>query len=161
MTTVLVAAAPERARPGSGRIASSAGGGAPEASSGLRSELMALGGTVHDGDLTVEFRQTDDEAELIHWLGRAVESGWGVVLDPTGFTHYSYALRDAAAAVTEAGLPLIEVHLGNPGARDDGGRSSVISAVSTGVIAGLGFDSYRFAVQAAAARVRAGVAARA
>jgi 3-dehydroquinate dehydratase-2 len=55
--------------------------------------------------------------------------------------------------VTESGLPLIEVHLTSRSARDDFSRPSVVSAVSTGLIAGLGFDSYRFAVRAAADRV--------
>lgn len=144
MTTVLVASGPHRGRPG----ARQADGSAGPSSAGLRESLESL-----DPAIAVAFRQTDDEAELISWLHEAVEAGWGVVLNPTAFTHYSYALRDAAALVTEAGLPLIEVHLTNPTSREDYRRASVVSAVSTGMIAGLGFDSYRFAVRAAADRV--------
>lgn len=96
--------------------------------------------------VTVDLRQTDDEAELIHWLYEAVDAGTPVILNPAAFTHYSYALRDAAALVTKAGLPLIEVHLSNPHARETFRHTSVVSAVATGVIAGLGFDSYRLAL---------------
>lgn len=143
MTTVLVASGPHRGRPGA-RGVDVAG----ESVRDLQASLEAL-----DPAITVAFRQTDDEAELVSWLREAVDEGWGVVLDPAAFTHYSYALRDAAAQVTDAGLPLIEVHLTNPTSREDYRRASVVSAVSTGMIAGLGFDSYRFAVRAAADRV--------
>ena len=93
-----------------------------------------------------ELRQTNDEAELIGWLHEAVDTRSPVILNPAAFTHYSYALRDAAALVTGAGLPLIEVHLSNPHAREEFRRTSVISGVATGVIAGLGFGSYRLAL---------------
>lgn len=96
--------------------------------------------------VALELRQTNDEAELIGWLHEAVDTGSGVILNPAAFTHYSYALRDAAALVTKAGLPLIEVHLSNPHAREEFRHTSVISAVATGVIAGFGFGSYRLAL---------------
>lgn len=94
----------------------------------------------------IEVRQTDSEAELVGWLHEAVDSRSAVVLNPAAFTHYSYALRDAAAQVTDAGLPLIEVHISNPHAREEFRHRSVISAIATGVIAGFGFDSYRLAL---------------
>ena len=97
---------------------------------------------------TIELRQTDDEAELIHWLHEAVDSSTPVILNPAAFTHYSYGLRDAAALVTKAGIPLIEVHISNPHARETFRHTSVISGVATGVIAGFGFDSYRLALRA-------------
>ncbi|MCB1281964.1 MAG: 3-dehydroquinate dehydratase [Salinibacterium sp.] len=103
----------------------------------LRDQLLAAA-----GDLTVELRQSDDEAELIGWLHEAVDTRSHVILNPAAFTHYSYALRDAAALVAAAGLILIEVHLSNPHAREVFRHTSVISGVATGVIAGLGFDSY-------------------
>ncbi|KQX06793.1 MULTISPECIES: type II 3-dehydroquinate dehydratase [unclassified Leifsonia] len=98
------------------------------------------------GDATLDLRQTDDEAELVRWLHDAVDAGSPVVLNPAAFTHYSYALRDAAALVTSAGLPLIEVHITNPHTREVFRHTSVISGVASGVIAGFGFDSYRLAV---------------
>ncbi len=96
--------------------------------------------------VTVDVRQTDDEAELIHWLYEAVDERIPVILNPAAFTHYSYALRDAAALVTKAGVTLVEVHLSNPHARETFRHTSVVSAVATGVIAGFGFDSYRLAL---------------
>ena len=96
--------------------------------------------------VVIDLRQTDDEAELIHWLYEAVDERMPVILNPAAFTHYSYALRDAAALVTKAGLPLIEVHISNPHARETFRHTSVVSAIATGVIAGLGFDSYRLAL---------------
>ena len=98
------------------------------------------------GELAIDLRQTNDEAELIGWLHEAVDAGAPVILNPAAFTHYSYALRDAAALLTKAGGTLVEVHLSNPHAREEFRHRSVISAVATGVIAGFGFDSYRLAL---------------
>ena len=96
--------------------------------------------------LTIDLRQTDDEATLIGWLHEAVDRGSPVILNPAAFTHYSYALSDAAKLVTAAGLILVEVHLSNPHAREQFRHTSVISSVATGVIAGFGFDSYSLAL---------------
>jgi 3-dehydroquinate dehydratase-2 len=96
----------------------------------------------------IDLRQTDDEAELIHWLYEAVDTETPVILNPAAFTHYSYALSDAAKLVTKAGIPLIEVHISNPHAREEFRHTSVISAVATGTIAGFGFDSYVLALVA-------------
>lgn len=96
--------------------------------------------------LDVEVRQTDSESELIGWIHEAVDTSSNVVLNPAAFTHYSYALRDAAVQVTKAGLKLIEVHLSNPHAREEFRHTSVISAIATGVIAGFGVDSYLLAL---------------
>jgi len=96
----------------------------------------------------IDLRQTDDEAELMRWLYEAVDTATPVILNPAAFTHYSYALRDAAAMVTKAGIPLVEVHISNPHAREEFRHRSVISAVATGVVAGFGFDSYLLALDA-------------
>lgn len=103
--------------------------------------------------LAVEVRQTDSESELVGWLHEAVDTPSHVVLNPAAFTHYSYAVRDAAAQVTKAGLVLVEVHLSNPYARETFRHTSVIGAVATGTVAGFGFDSYHLALRAVAARV--------
>jgi 3-dehydroquinate dehydratase-2 len=97
-------------------------------------------------DVSIELRQTDDEAELIGWINEAVDRRMPVVLNPAAFTHYSYALRDAAAQLKTAGVPLVEVHLSNPHTRETFRHTSVISGIATGVIAGFGADSYRLAV---------------
>ena len=96
--------------------------------------------------LAVDVRQTDSEAELIGWLHEAVDSQADVILNPAAFTHYSYAVRDAAAMVTKGGKRLIEVHLSNPHTREEFRHNSVISGVATGVIAGFGIDSYLLAL---------------
>jgi 3-dehydroquinate dehydratase-2 len=100
--------------------------------------------------LVVDFRQTNDEAELIGWIHEAVDRGADVVLNPAAFTHYSYAVRDACALVTTSGAKLIEIHLSNPAAREEFRRTSVIAGVATGTIAGFGSDSYLLALRALA-----------
>lgn len=105
-------------------------------------------------EVTIDLRQTDDEATLIGWLHEAVDTGSPVILNPAAFTHYSYALRDAAALVTKAGLLLVEVHLSNPHAREEFRHTSMISPVATGVIAGFGFDSYSLALELVTRRLR-------
>jgi 3-dehydroquinate dehydratase-2 len=94
-----------------------------------------------------EIRQTDSEAELISWLHEAVDTKKHVILNPAAFTHYSYALRDAAALISKANLLLIEVHLSNPHSREEFRHTSVISGVATGVIAGFGIGSYLAALR--------------
>jgi len=106
-----------------------------------------------DVGVVATLRQSDDETDLVHWMHEAVDSGTHVVLNPAAFTHYSYALRDACALVTAAGLTLVEVHLTNPHARESFRSTSVISGVATGTIAGFGIDSYRLALQSVAQRV--------
>ena len=93
-----------------------------------------------------DIRQSNDEAEMISWIQEAFDQKLDVVLNPAAFTHYSYALRDACAMLTKSGQRLIEVHISNPHAREEFRHNSVISGVATGVIAGLGMDSYRLAL---------------
>jgi 3-dehydroquinate dehydratase II len=97
--------------------------------------------------LHTEVRQTDDEAVLVGWLHEAADAATPVVLNPAAFTHYSYALRDAAAQCT---APLIEVHITNPAAREEFRHNSVIAGVATGTVAGFGLLSYQLALQAVA-----------
>lgn len=104
--------------------------------------------------LEVDVRQTDDESEIVGWLHEAVDAGAHVVLNPAAFTHYSYALRDAAAQVSTAGLLLVEVHLSNPATRESFRHYSVVAGVATGTVAGFGFDSYRLALSAIATKFR-------
>jgi len=98
--------------------------------------------------LTVDFRQTNDEAELIGWIHEAVDRDADVVLNPAAFTHYSYAVRDACAMVTAGGAKLIEIHLSNPATREEFRRTSVVAGVATGTIAGFGSGSYLLALRA-------------
>jgi 3-dehydroquinate dehydratase-2 len=100
--------------------------------------------------LDVEVRQTDDEAELVHWIHEAADTATPVVLNPAAFTHYSYSLRDACAQLR---APLVEVHLSNPHAREEFRHTSVVSAVATGTIAGFGVRSYVLGLRAIAGLV--------
>jgi 3-dehydroquinate dehydratase-2 len=97
--------------------------------------------------LTIDLRQTDDEAELIGWVHEAAELRLPVIINPAAFTHYSYALRDALAMRT---APLVEVHLSNPAARESFRHTSVVSGVADGTIAGFGQQSYQLALRAVA-----------
>ena len=98
--------------------------------------------------LEVEVRQTDIEGELVRWLHEAADGRLPVVLNAAAWTHYSVAIRDAAAQCT---APLIEVHLSNPHARESFRHTSLISAVASGVISGFGVSSYLLALRALAA----------
>jgi 3-dehydroquinate dehydratase-2 len=100
--------------------------------------------------LEIDFRQTDDEAELVGWVHQAADDRTPVVLNPAAFTHYSYALRDALAQRT---APLIEVHLSNPAARETFRHTSVVAGVADGTIAGFGPMSYLLALRAVAALI--------
>ena len=94
--------------------------------------------------LQVEVRQTDDEAELVRWLHEAADAGTPVVLNSAAWSHYSYALRDACSQLT---APLVEVHLSQVHAREQFRHTSVISAVATATITGLGVEGYRAALR--------------
>ncbi|PFG31311.1 type II 3-dehydroquinate dehydratase [Paramicrobacterium agarici] len=98
------------------------------------------------GGHDIVVRQTDAESELLGWLYEAIDAETPVVLNAGAWTHYSYALHDAVEMVTSSGVPVIEVHISNPHAREQFRHTSVLTAVATGVIAGFGFDSYRLAV---------------
>ena len=100
--------------------------------------------------LEVECRQTDAEHELVTWLHEAADEATPVVLNPAAWSHYSYAIRDACALLK---APLVEVHISNIHTREEFRHHSVISAVATGVICGLGVEGYRLALQYIAGRV--------
>ena len=99
--------------------------------------------------LDVEVRQTDAEHEMLAWLHAAADEGAPVVLNPGAWSHYSYAVRDACALLRG---PLVEVHISNIHAREEFRHRSVVSAVATGVICGLGVDGYRLALEHIARR---------
>ena len=90
-----------------------------------------------------DVRQSNDEAEMIAWLHEAADANLPVIINPAAFTHYSYAIRDAAEMVK---APLIEVHLSNPLSREEFRHTSVISGVANGSIGGFGPNSYVLAL---------------
>jgi 3-dehydroquinate dehydratase-2 len=97
-------------------------------------------------ELTIDLRQTDDEGVMLGWLHAATDDRTPVILNAGAWTHYSYALQDAVSMVTKAGIPVVEVHISNPHAREEFRHTSVLTPVVTGVIAGFGFESYRLAL---------------
>jgi 3-dehydroquinate dehydratase-2 len=102
--------------------------------------------------LDVEVRQTDDEATYLSWLHDAATDGTAaLILNPAAWTHTSVAVRDAASALD---IPYVEVHLSNPLSREEFRHVSYTAGKAAGVVAGFGFDSYRLALRALAARLR-------
>jgi 3-dehydroquinate dehydratase-2 len=94
-------------------------------------------------DVEFEFRQTDHEGELVGWIHEAANSD-GLVLNPSAWTHYSYAIHDALEIVS---VPKVEVHISNVHARaEEWRRISVVSPVVDAVVAGMGVYGYRAAV---------------
>jgi len=104
--------------------------------------ILAEGGNL---GFEVDIRQSNEEAEIIGWLHEAADASMPVIINPAAFTHYSYAIRDAAELLK---APLIEVHLSNPMAREEFRHTSVISGIAQGTIAGFGPNSYLLALRA-------------
>ncbi|WP_181772713.1 type II 3-dehydroquinate dehydratase [Amycolatopsis pittospori] len=94
--------------------------------------------------IDVEVRQTDHEGEMVGWLHEAADAGWPVVLNAGAWTHYSIAVRDAAAQLK---APLIELHISNVHKREQFRHHSVLSDIATAVVAGLGVDGYPLALR--------------
>ncbi|MCI0707093.1 MAG: type II 3-dehydroquinate dehydratase [Ignavibacteriae bacterium] len=97
-------------------------------------------------DVKFEFYQSNSEGTLVDYVQKGMSGAFdGVLLNPGAYTHYSYAIRDAVAALK---IPVIEVHLSNVHAREEFRKHSVIAPVCKGVIAGFGSQGYELAVQA-------------
>jgi 3-dehydroquinate dehydratase-2 len=94
--------------------------------------------------------QSNHEGELVEAIHAARGTTAAIVFNPGAFTHYAYALADALAAYDGV---VVEVHLSNPMAREAWRRTSVISPVVTGTIAGFGGVGYRLAIEAAVAKL--------
>lgn len=104
----------------------------------IRDKAQALG-------VEVRILQSNSEGELIDAIHDALSWADGIIINPGALTHYSYAIRDALAAVR---LPCLEVHISNVHAREEWRRRSVIAPIVTGQIAGLGAHGYLLALEA-------------
>jgi 3-dehydroquinate dehydratase-2 len=117
-----------------------------------RDTLDDIGAMLEDSakalDLEIDMRQSNHEGHLVDWLHEAnSRKVRAVLLNPGGFTHTSVALLDAIKSIT---VPVIEVHLSNPHAREDFRRKSYVGMGAKGTIAGFGARSYLLALDAAA-----------
>jgi 3-dehydroquinate dehydratase-2 len=103
--------------------------------------------------VTVDFRQTNLEGELVTWIQNSKGNFDVIVINAAAYTHTSIALRDAIAAT---GVPAIEIHLSNIHAREQFRHASLIAGVCRGQIAGFGANSYVLGLNAAINIIEAG-----
>lgn len=113
----------------------------------INRRLESLGGEL---GVTIECQQSNHEGVLIDALHKVRGRSHGVLLNPGGLTHTSVALRDAVLA---AGIPVVEVHLSNPNAREPFRHTSLISGAALGVVQGFGADSYLLGLRALVAHL--------
>ncbi len=99
-----------------------------------------------EAGVTMDFRQSNHEGELVTWIQQAHGKFAVIVINAAAYTHTSVALRDAISAVA---VPTIEIHLSNIHAREEFRHQSMIAAVCRGQIAGFGEQSYYLALGAA------------
>ncbi len=105
----------------------------------LRSVATSLG-----ADL--ESRQSNHEGSLIDWIGGAQDEGFsGVLINPGAYTHTSWAIHDS---IKGAGVPVVEVHLSNPAAREEFRHHSCVAPACVGTVTGFGVRSYELALRA-------------
>ncbi|WP_298465381.1 type II 3-dehydroquinate dehydratase [uncultured Erythrobacter sp.] len=98
--------------------------------------------------LTIDMRQTNHEGMLVDWLHEAqAEGARAVLLNAAAYTHTSIALLDAIKAIT---IPVIEVHLSDPKAREEFRHLSYVAMAAAKTVEGHGADSYRLALEAVA-----------
>ncbi len=95
--------------------------------------------------VSIEFRQSNHEGELVDWIQQADQASAGIIINAGAFTHTSIALHDAIRA---GSVPVIELHLSNTHAREDFRHKSYISPVAQGVIMGFGGYGYQLAIRA-------------
>ncbi len=101
----------------------------------------------------IEGRQSNHEGDLLDWIGTAQEEGFaGILINPGAYTHTSYALYDA---IKGAGVPVVEVHISNPEARESFRRESRVAPACLGKVAGFGHASYEIALGALLNHLRA------
>lgn len=105
----------------------------------LRKKARELG-------VEVEFRQTNEEGELVTWIQQAANQFQAIVLNAAAYTHTSVAVRDA---ILGTGIPAIEIHLSNIHAREEFRQKSLIAPVCRGQICGFGAYSYILGLEAA------------
>ncbi len=102
-------------------------------------DLINAGIKAHFKNDKCDFYQSNIEGEICTAIQLAEGKYDGIILNAGAYTHYSYGIRDAIAAIT---VPVVEVHMSNVHMREEFRRKSVISEVCRGVICGFGKNSY-------------------
>jgi 3-dehydroquinate dehydratase-2 len=103
--------------------------------------------------LTVDFRQSNHEGEIIDWIQEArKEKAAGLVINPAGYSHTSVAILDALATFE---APIIEVHISNIHSREQFRRRSYVSQVARAVLCGFGAEGYALAIAGLSAMIDA------
>ena len=99
-----------------------------------------------NNDLEVEFKQSNEESEMINWIQSCMKNNYnGLLINAGAYTHTSIAIFDALKAIK---IPIVEIHLSNIHKREEFRKKSYISEVANGVIFGFGSYSYILAVMA-------------
>ena len=93
---------------------------------------------------TVRCRQTNHEGEFVDWCHDALDWADGVVVNPGAWSHYSWAIHDAAELFT---VPVVEVHLSNIEEREEWRRFSVLEGLMAKRVIGKGPEGYREALE--------------
>ena len=105
------------------------------------------------GKYALEFRQSNAEHQIVDWIHEAIDKPAGaIIINPAGFTFTSIAIMDALKMFSG---PIVELHISNVHRREAVYQNSLISAVATAVMMGLGADGYRAAVEAMVRRLEA------
>ena len=104
-----------------------------------------------DLDSEVAFFQSNHEGDIVDFIQKSTDGSDGVIINAGALTHYGLSMRDA---LTDAGLPIIEVHISNIHARDEYRRHSVVADMAVGQIAGFGWRGYLYALDFLIAHIR-------
>ena len=107
--------------------------------------------------LTIDFRQSNMEGELVTWIQQARDKADGIILNAGAYTHTSVAILDALSAAEK---PVIELHLSNVFRRESFRHHSYVAPAAQGVICGFGPKGYELALEAMAGLLEKGSAGR-
>lgn len=114
----------------------------------INAELGELAGEL---GVTLDFFQSNHEGEILDYLEEVGSTARGILINPAGLTHTSVSLRDALTGID---LPVVEVHLSNPAAREEFRQRSFVAPVALGTVAGFGKKSYLFGLRGLVAHLQ-------
>ena len=103
--------------------------------------------------LDIEFQQDDFEGGMVQCIHHAADSADGLIINAAAYTHTSVAIRDAVASMN---IPVIELHLTNPTAREEFRQTNLLSGVVQSGVFGFGVEGYRLALEGMASLLRVG-----